>query len=235
MSNFEVISGDKAADLINMLQRGNVLVKVSVPRSDYSQLTVITDIQKQIGNHYFRIDPPQGLHAALDQKSDKKLLFEFSSDDKLPHRFESLIKTLDKEMWLHFPEQIQRFQLRDNFRLKAPGDAYVTGTVNETPVKMIVDNLSLGGLFCHCPNAAKPHIEVGLKLKNLTLEIFFAGQGHAVTVGRAVVRRLEGRTQPKHFGVAFQFLSITNEDKKRLTQIVYDLQRDYLRNRVRDD
>lgn len=234
MSDFETISGDKAASLIERLKQSKVLVKVSVPKTDYGQLTVITDIAQHGGDQCFQIDPPQGFQSALDQSADKKLLFEFSSSNRLPHRFETIAKALDQETWFRFPDQIQRYQLRDNFRIKAPADACVTVDIEDTPVKMAVDNISLGGLFCHCPNSAKKSVEVGLKLIKLKLEIQFDGERRAVTIARAVVRRFDGRTKPKHFGVAFEFLSLKNEERKRLTQIIYDLQREQLRSRLKD-
>lgn len=235
MSDFETISGDKAANLIEILKQSKVLVKVSVPKTDYGQLTVITDIARHGGDQYFQIDPPQGFQSALDQSADQKLRFEFSSSNRLPHRFETVAKTLGKETWFLCPEHIQRFQLRDNFRIKAPADAHVAVNIGHTPVNMTVDNISLGGLFCHCPNSVKQSVEVGLKLSQLKLGIHFDGEGRAVTVSRAVVRRLDGRTKPRHFGVALEFLSLKNEERKRLTQIVYDLQREQLRSRLKEE
>lgn len=235
MSSFEKISDEKVADLIQALIRKQTLVKVAVPNGDFEQLTVITATRSDGGQRAFQIDPPKGLHAALRQNSCDVLLFEFSTDNRLPHRFESSIKESGEEFWLHFPEHIQRFQLRNNFRIKAPANVHATGFINETKVTMTVDNISLGGLFCHCPNTDKPLIYLGLKMQNLDLVFSFGGERQMLTISRAAVRRVEGRTRPKHFGVAFEFLHMKAEAKKRLTQIIYDLQRDFLKNRLKDE
>lgn len=235
MSDFETISGDKLNALIQNLKQNNILIKISIPKGDYGQLTVITDIREDSDGHSFQIDPPNGLLAALTKHPNHPLIIEFSSKDKLPHRFEAHLKETKDEIWFAFPEQIQRFQLRNNFRIKAPADAHITAIIDDTTVKMYVDNISIGGLFCHCPNTVKEKIVVGHKLKNISLMISYSDKNHMVKIGRAIVRRVEGRKRPKHFGVAFEFLTMKFDEKKRLTQIVYDLQREYLRNRIRDE
>lgn len=235
MSNFETISGDKLVALIQSLKQNNILIKISIPQGDYGQLTVITDIRKDSAGQSFQIDPPNGLQAALSQHPNQTLVIEFSNEDKLPHRFEAHLKETEAEMWFTFPEEIQRFQLRNNFRIKTPADAHITTLIDDMNVKMYIDNISIGGIFCHCPNTVKEKIAVDYRLKDVTLFISYSDKSHMVKIGRAIVRRVEGRTRPKHFGVAFEFLSMKFEERKRLSQIVYDLQREHLRNRIRDE
>ena len=234
MPDYELISGRKAFDQLIALLEEKTLVKVAIPDHDYEQLTVITDFRDESDGPLFQIDPPKGIHQALRERSTSVLLFEFSNDHRLPHRFEANIKEISHEIWLNAPDVIQRYQLRNNFRLKAPSNVFAVCLIQDNQAKMIVGNISLGGLYCHCPNTFKAAVSLNLKIDNLDLLFSFGGERQVVSIKRAVVRRIEGRTQPKHFGIAFEFLHMKTEAKKRLTQIIYDLQRDFLKSRLKD-
>jgi c-di-GMP-binding flagellar brake protein YcgR len=235
MPDFERLPKEKSAELIGTLVKSRLLVKVAVPKTDFEQLTVVTKTNHEGKSPSFQIDPPAGLLEAIRKKSSQMLFFEFVSDDRLPHRFEASIKQAGgEEVWLDFPNHIQRYQLRNNFRIKAPANANATTLIAETKITMIVDNISLGGVYCHCPNHIKESVALEQCVAEMCLVFSFGGQCHLVTIDQSIVRRIEGRTRPRHFGLAFEFLRIKMEAKQRLTQIVYDLQRDYLRRRVRD-
>ncbi|MFZ1983548.1 MAG: PilZ domain-containing protein [Desulfatitalea sp.] len=233
MSNFEKITGPKVVEIIHELISGKTLVKVSIPKKDFERLTIVIGTRTEGGVLHFQIDPPEGLWMAL-QKADQPetLRFEFLDETRLPHRFEAPLNDYDQEIWLQCPEYIQRYQLRNDFRIKAPANAHATALINETELKMHVDNISLGGLYCHCPNSAKAMLFKDQIIENLDLVFTFGGEYQMLSIGRAVVRRLEGRTRQRHFGVAFEFAQMNTEVKKRLTQIIYGLQRDYLKNRM---
>ncbi|RJQ83025.1 MAG: hypothetical protein C4519_07565 [Desulfobacteraceae bacterium] len=232
MSNYERITDQKVADLIHDLMRNQTLVKVSTADKEFGKLTVITATRGEGLDMCFRIDPPEGLIPLLHQIEAPALHFEFASDDRLPHRFEAQLKEVTREVWLQCPEHIQRYQLRNNFRIKAPANAHAMGRMEDQTIRMPVENISLGGALCHCPNSAKPLIVKDQIMKNLDLFFSFGGESHLVTIERAVVRRLEGRTRPRYFGVAFEFVRVKQDVQKRLVQIIYGLHRDFLKNRL---
>lgn len=234
MANYEKIPGKKIHGLISALIKNRTLIKVAVPDIDYEQLTIVTGAKKGIGGPCFQIDPPDGLAQAIQDNSIKSLFFEFSAEDRLPQRFEAAVKEAATEIWLRYPEIVKRYQLRNDFRIKVPPNAYATLFIAETKVEMVIDNLSLGGIFCHCPNRYKDLVSVGLQCGSIDMAFSYGGQRQIVSADRGVVCRLEGRTMTRHFGVAFEFTHLKANTRRRLTQIVYDLQRDYLRNRSRN-
>jgi c-di-GMP-binding flagellar brake protein YcgR len=235
MSNFEKITGPKVVEIIDDLITGKTLVKVSIPRHDFERLTIVIGTRSEDDVLYFRIDSPEGLWMAMQQAGQPETLrFEFLDEGRLPHRFEAPLNTRDQEIWLQCPEYIQRYQLRNDFRIKAPANAHATALINEIELKMHVDNISLGGLYCHCPNSAKAMLFKDQIIENLDLVFIFGGEYQMITIGRAVVRRMDGRTRQRHFGVAFEFMQMNIEVKKRLTQIIYGLQRDYLKSRMKN-
>jgi hypothetical protein len=235
MPNFENITGPKVFDLIQDLIKGKALVKVSIQGKDFERLTVILAIHVETaGIARFQIDPPEGLWLVLRQLRQPILYFEFMSQDRLPHRFEIPLADPDTEGWLPCPRTIKRYQLRNDFRINAPANAYATAIINEAEFKMAIDNISLGGFFCHCPNSAKALLFKDQIIENLSLVFSFGGEYQMLPIGRVVVRRIDGRTRQRHFGVAFEFTLVDDETKKRLVQLVYALQREYLQNRTRE-
>lgn len=233
MASYEKVPREKVGGVLDALIRNKTLIKVVAPDIDYERLTIVTEAGRGRGGECFQIDPPEGLAEALQKNAIDSLLFEFSTEDRLPHRFEASVKESATQIWLWYPDHIKRFQLRNNFRIKAPDDANATILIGDTKAKMIVENLSLGGIFCHCPNRHKELITNGLQCGSIDMVFNFEGRRQTVSVDKGIVRRLEGRTVARHFGVAFEFTHVKIDAKKRLTGIIYDLQRSYLKNRSR--
>lgn len=234
MTDFETISGKKIIELIDELIKNRTFVKVVVPGADYERLTVITRKKGKDAKRKFEIDPPEGMKALLPREGIATIHFEFSSENKLPHRFRASVASFGETICLNYPDTIRRYQLRDNFRIKAPDDTHCTTVVQGTIVHMGIENISLGGMFCHCPETFKVLFEMGLSVSNLQLKLTFGGKEHMLSIDTAIVRRIEGRVRPKHFGIAFDFIRLKPEAVKALTRIVYGLQRNYLQNRLKN-
>ncbi len=236
MSEFETLSDTKIFDLLKDLIKGKTLVKVSIYGGDFERLTLVRGVDfENTDKARFQIDPPEGLWTALKQLPQAILRFEFFSQDRLPHRFEVTFEESYNEGWLPCPQTIRRYQLRNDFRIKTPPNAYATALINETEFKMAMDNISLGGIFCHCPNSAKAFLFKDQIIENLSLVFTVEGEYHMISIGRVVVRRIGGRTRQKHFGVAFEFTQFDAEARKRLVQLIYGFQREFLQNRLKDD
>ena len=233
MANFEKIKGQKVVDLLQDLIKAKTLVTVSIINKDFERLTVVLAIHvEKAGLIRFQIDPPEGFWAALQKLHQPILRFEFLNKDHIPHRFDVPFEDAGDEGWLPVPEIIKRYQLRNDFRLKAPANAYATALINEAEFRMSLDNISLGGFFCHCPNSAKALLFKDQIIENLSLVLVLDGEYRMVSIDRAVVRRIEGRTRQRHFGVAFEFAQVNTEAQKHLVQLVYGLQREYLQMRL---
>ena len=232
MIDFEKIEGQRVIDIVHYLFSEKTLVKVSLRDKEFDHLTVITNLRNESNERTFQIDPPAGLYALIKQSAPRELDFEFTGSDQLPHKFSAQLQHAgQKEIWLSYPAFIQRHQLRNNFRIKVPTEAQLQVLVGQTDVRMIIDNISLGGAFCHCSNGYKPLFEEKQQLNKLEMMFTLSDHCIEVPIERAVVRRLEPRTRPKHFGVALEFVQISNEARKKLTQEIYDIQRYYLQSR----
>lgn len=235
MATFENLDGEKLLSVFQLLAEHQTLIKVHIPRVKYESLTIVTDARVNGRQQMFQIDVPEGLHAAIEESDSKKLLFEFTSEDKVIHRFTSEIVTVGKNnISMLYPLIIQRHQQRDNFRIKTPLDSYATLWLEEgTTVRMEIDNVSLGGAYCYCPNRYKASMHQGLELTGMELAFTLRNQCSLVIIQKAAIKRAERGRRPKCFGIAFEFIKINRDNKKLLVQLIYELQRLYLQNRAR--
>jgi c-di-GMP-binding flagellar brake protein YcgR len=235
MTTFENLDGDKLLSIFQQLVKQQVLIKVYLPQVDYESLTIVTGARNDGRRPTFQIDVPKGLHAAIEESKSNQLSFEFTSTDKVTHRFKSDIATIEKKfIFLLYPPIIQRHQQRDNFRIKAPFDSYATVLLENAMIRMEIENISLGGVYCYCPNRYKSAMAQGLVLTGMELIFTLKNQYYSVIIQQTAVKRLESRHRPKHFGIAFEFIKIKRDHKKQLVQLIYELQRVYLQNRLKD-
>ena len=72
-----------------------------------------------------------------------------------------------------------------------------------------------------------------LQLTGMELYFTLKNQCVNVSIQRTIIKRIESRHRPKHFGVAFEFIQIKKDAKKILVQQIYELQRAFLQNRLK--
>jgi c-di-GMP-binding flagellar brake protein YcgR len=234
ISTFENIDGDKLLSIFQQLISQRIYIKVYLPQVDYESLTLITDTCNDGRQPMFRIDIPKGLPKAIAQTKSNRLAFEFTSSDKVTHRFNSDIETVsDDTISLFYPSFIQRHQQRDNFRVKVPFDSHAIVSIDDNKIRMEIDNVSLGGVYCYCRNKYKSMMTQDLELTGMELYFTFKNQCVNVSIQRTMIKRMEIRHRPKHFGLAFEFIQIKRDAKKLLVQQIYELQRAFLQNRLK--
>jgi c-di-GMP-binding flagellar brake protein YcgR len=234
MQTFENIDGTKLLSIFQQLERQKILVKVSLPKIDFESLTLVTETAANGKQQSFNIAPPKGLIPAIAEIKADRLSFEFTSSDHVIHRFASIIDAISEQtIVLRYPAFIQRHQQRDNFRLKVPYDSYAQVQVEDTQIRLEIDNISLGGVYCFCPNKYKALITPDLELADMQLFWTLKDNCCTISVQRCVVKRLERRHRPKHFGVAFEFVQVKRDARKSLVQQIYELQRSFLQNRLK--
>jgi len=234
MQTFENIDGDKLLSIFQQLITQKIFIKVYLPQVDYESLTLVTDTRDDGRRPTFKIDVPKGLRRALSGTKSNRLSFEFTSSDKVIHRFNSNIEAISgSTISLFYPPFIHRHQQRDNFRVKVPFDSHAIVTIDEKKIRMEIDNVSLGGLYCYCQNKYKPLIAQDLELTGMELYFTFKNQCVNVPIQRTMIKRLESRHRPRHFGVAFEFIRIKKDARKLLIQQIYELQRAFLQNRLK--
>ena len=234
MTTFETIEGLKIDSIFDHLVGERTLVKVSLPRTSYEQLTLVTDVREDQNSKAFRIDPPKGLMDNLRQAHTDRLEFEFTGPDQLLHRFEaSATSSSDSAIWFEYPQQIARYQMRDNFRVTLGNNSFAEMKIDDQKVRMEIDNLSLGGAYCLCKKKFKPLFIEASRLKGMTLKIALKNDAFILDIDVVQVKRIEPQKRPKLFGIAFQFIRMQNDVKKKLIRYIYEMQRLYLQTRLK--
>ena len=234
MTMNENIEGPKILSIISRLVSDKTLVKLSLEHSAYERLSLVTKIQKSAPHHLFDIDPPKGLLEAVSENDSRMIHFEFSSNDGVIHRFDALIDGIsESQVILQFPSFIQRHQQRNNFRVKAVFDSYATLSIDDTELRMKIDNVSLGGVYCYCPTRYKSMFSVDQIHQNMTLSITMEKECFVIPIEQVRVNRMESKPKPKQFGMAFEFIRMKRDARKTLVQQVYELQRYLLQNRLK--
>ncbi len=235
MTTFENLDGDKLLAIFRQLVRQKIFVKVYLPQVNYESLTVVTDTHDSGRQPTFQIDVPEGLLGAIKESKSNQLLFEFINTDKVTHSFKSdVLKIRKKSISMLYPPIIQRHQKRENFRIKAPFDSFAVICLEGATIRMEVDNVSLGGVYCYCPNRYKASMVEGLVLADMGMTFTLRNKCSCVTIQQATIKRVESRHRPKRFGIAFEFIKVDRDNRKLLVQLIYNLQRAYLKNRLKN-
>ncbi len=234
MTSFETIEGMKIDTIFDHLINKKVLVKVSLPDSTYENLTLFTAVKKDQKLKEFRMDPPKGLIDNLRQAQSDRLAFEFTGPDQLLHRFDAAPTAVsDSAMWLEFPQQVARYQMRDNFRVKVLAGSYAELRIDELAIRMEIDNLSLGGVYCLCKKKFKPLFEMEHRFEMMTLSVALKNDTFVSTIDSVQVKRIEPQSKPRYFGIAFEFTKMHNDVRKNLVQYIYEMQRQFLQTRLK--
>jgi c-di-GMP-binding flagellar brake protein YcgR len=234
MPIYENIEGPKLLTLFHQLAGNKTLVTVSVEHHGFESLTVVTRTAKEGSNDIFFIDPPKGLIEAVTASKSNLLHFEFNSEDRVSHHFEAeIIKKSSDSISLLLPLLVQRHQQRDNYRVKVFHESYAKLSIDDKQLRMVIKNVSLGGVYCLCKNKHKSNFHEAQILDNLEMHMRVDAECFVVPIQKVKVNRFESEPIPKHFGIAFEFIKIKRSPKKLLVQQIYKLQRHFLQTRLK--
>ncbi len=238
MIQADVIRGDAIAEVLNELIQSRTLVRIKLIGKHYEQLTLIHAIRTRKGERYFLIENPIELQDILIDYSGLPFQFEFTSPENIPYSFTTLGDWMeDEEIWLRFPETIERRQKRRNFRIEVPPNTFLYFTHRDRKHTLSVVNLSLGGSFgawMQQPNGCHPlEIAVGDIIEHLKLVFRNGPLTRQLTILQAKVVRTEQQASSRDICLACEFLQMDKENERKLTEIIFELQRQILRKRIR--
>ena len=237
MDAYGKISGNKVLEALQYLKDKKVLIKIAVKGSAFENVSLLTDLDAEGTNPRFCIDPPDGMRDALQLKKKSTLYCEFNGEDKVLYHFSLPIEDWHGDFWFPLPSQIERIQRRRNFRLEAPMGTTLTLRQLEPPVRLLVLDFSLGGLLCMVESlkdgkGKRRVLYRGRTLNNL--ELVFDGDDEApvlIRILRARIVRTGRNPNNNHEQYAFEFIAFDKAEEKKLTGVLYSIQRKILRQR----
>lgn len=236
----EKIKGKGRFDIFQKLQSDKTLVKIHIPSKDYERLTMVTGIRTQDNVPFFLIDHPGDFEQTLDDQKDRRMDFEFTGKDNIQYSFRSSGgKITGDEIWIRFPDLIERRQRRESFRLEAPMGAKLHLKGDLTEHEMSVIDISLGGTSGVIIDGnrkkgtrADPIFKTGETLRNLQLRFPSMEKELTVCIKKSVVRRVQKIPRTNRYRYGLQFAEMEKEEEVVLTKLIYRIQREYLRNRL---
>ncbi len=233
------VQGAKLIELFNELIGQKTIISMNVVGAGFDRLTCITGTVHDAGGRHLLIDPPDDFEEAAADKDLWHLRFNFNGPDQLEYIFSTRGGELaDQNLKIPFPEYVERLQRRRNFRV----DVF-TGTRMHFQLKKIkgvldVVNVSLGGSYGVLVKHNFKFIRGSvLKMDQQVydINIVFPGDENepdeTVYVKQAEIKRVEHDQDRGFYRYAFEFKKIDKEERQRLTQIIYGLQRKYLQRR----
>ncbi len=239
MNDHGKVQDERLTALFNELIEKKVIISIHVIGTAFERLTCITSVEQDSGGSYLLIDRPEGFSQAAGQAEAWNLKFNFNGPDHLEYIFSTCGGELcGPNLKVPLPEYVERLQRRKNFRiLTVPGTKLLFAA---DKVKGVIDliNISLGGAFGILrKHKSKAHdsslLAVDQRLHKIGL-IFPADKDvdeQLVVVNRAEVRRIEQDKERRLYKYAFEFMDIDKEQKQKLIQAIYHIQRQYLKNR----
>lgn len=232
--DYDIIEGRRIGDIFQHLLQNHVMVKVFAGGQEIDRLLLIDEIEQREGGSFsFKIALNDELRTELIKGTPNRISFEFKGPDHLPYQCEARLSNFNEDhIWLYGPDHLRRYQLRNNFRVYAPRGVQLKTTINKTVIVMDIVNISLGGVFCHVDAEMTDMVKKRKSIRSVDLIFTYQDQCCEVRIQLAEMRRFEGRPRAGKAGVAYEFIRIEPEEKKKLIDQIYDLQREQLRGRL---
>ncbi len=238
METSEKIHGKEKIGIFQQLVDERRLVQFQIREISMDGLTFIRAIRKDWSKDYFLIDVPEELWTAITNPKKLLIEFEFTGSDKLPYRFKSIGgKKIRNEVWLLFPKYIERIQLREHFRIEVKTKAkFIFGPEGATQ-SMKVINFSEGGALAEFQPSGDSlrnyrMIKADKILGNCKLILISRVNHLTINIKRSRLVRVTEDPSIRRYLCAIQFVEIAVDEKNKLTQLIYNLQRDFLRRRL---
>ena len=240
MEKIEKVHGDAILKLFKECQQDRLPLTFRLTNGNYERLTYIIDILKRKRIYYFLIECQQSFQKTTANLDIIPLNFEFIGRDEIKYTFETSVSEISHDVIrIRFPEIVYRYQRRRLFRLEAPHGTRLYFNVNGARYKLLVINISLGGTLGVLVSLTK-EMERELKvlspkiLKNV--ELIFPSQSDThgdskVNIKKCRIARQERNLQTQKYECALEFKEISEAQHKKLTELFYRWQREYLRKR----
>ncbi len=241
MDDPDRIKGQRSLDIFNRLIKERSLVKMQILSAEYEQLTIITGVKTRGNKSFLLIDSPKNFNDAVEDLDNVEIKFEFSEKDGVRFNFKcNGGKVLDKDIWVAFPDYIERIQRRKDFRLWFSDGTIIHFEMDSNRYKMALKNISMGGAYVEISmvkNEDKeiPAFKPGDVLTDIELTFPLDEEEVKVHIEKASIIRSSELERQKGYSLGLQFIEIGKNEINILKKIIYDFQRNFLQKRLKTD
>jgi c-di-GMP-binding flagellar brake protein YcgR len=238
MTESEKIKGGAIPKLFEELLYAKTHLKLTLVDTDYEHLTLISALVNRNKAPHFIIDTPEGLEQAAADIDPWHLHFEFTEKDHIKYTFTTTGGEIgNNRIYVKYPREIKRWQRRELFRLKAPAGTKLYLTQHTARHELDVINISIGGTLAALVQTSPhdlenpPFADTQL-LKDIELIFPSEIMRQPIKIKTIQVKRIKKNSEKTGCVVALEFNAISTGEEKRLTDLIYRLQRQHLRHRL---
>jgi c-di-GMP-binding flagellar brake protein YcgR len=238
MAESEKISGSGIPSIFEELLQRKTLLKLILVNTDFEHHTVVTALRRKKNGPHFIIATPEGFKEAAADIDIWHIRFEFTGKDNIRYVFTTIGGQIaDNQIFIKLPQEVERKQRRRLFRINAPAGTKLCFSIHVTPHELEVIDISLGGSLAALvqtdmhvqPNPPFPDMHA---LKDVEL-VFPAGiSRQPIRIKTAQIKRMKKNSETTRYEMALEFNEISKRDERLLTDLIYRLQRQYLRKRL---
>ena len=238
MAEYEKIKGGAIPKLFKELLRHKTILKMTLVETGHEHLALITGLDNRNNAPHFIIDLPEGLEQAAAGTDRWHLHFEFTGKDHIKYTFTTTDTQIDQNrIYIKYPQKIDRWQRRELFRIVAPLGTKLCLMHDSVRHELGVINISIGGTLAALVQTRSHRFEKAPfadKQFLKDIELIFPSEimQIPIRIQSAQIRRIKRNSEVTGYKVGFEFYEIDSAEKKRLTDLIYQLQRQHLRQRL---
>jgi c-di-GMP-binding flagellar brake protein YcgR len=238
MAESEKIDGNGVTRIFEELLQRKTHLELNLQGTDYQQLTIVTALRTQKSDPSFYIDTPEGFREATADIDPWHIRFEFTGKDNIKYIFHTVGGRIsDHRIKIKLPEFVERRQRRRLFRINAPAGTLLCFAIGATRYEFEVIDMSLGGslaVMVQTDSYASPEPPLpGIgELKDVELVFPKEIYHQAIRIETAQIKRTKKNTEVPSYEMALEFAEMSNRHENLLTDLIYRLQRRYLRKRL---
>jgi c-di-GMP-binding flagellar brake protein YcgR len=230
----DTIGGKSLFGLFERLKEERTPLQLTVFGRNYERLSVVTGVKSGKSESCLLIDSPPRLAEDIPEHTGLKVKIEFLDKDRIQYAFRSeIVRVIGEDIWLAFPEYVERIQRRKHFRIAPPMGTKISFLRDGKPQEASVINLSEGGALLSFSLGTRegPKLWPGEEFRSLHLRCFGERVSAEFRVRKAIVKRAEKNPQVTNPVYAFQFLDMESKDKQALQVFIFQCQREMLQRR----
>jgi c-di-GMP-binding flagellar brake protein YcgR len=238
MAKYEKIKDSALTKIFEELINYKTFLKLNFLNSDYKQLTRITALADRNNEPYFIIETPEGFEHVAAKNAPWRIRFEFAGRDHIKYRFTTTAGEIHgNRTFIKMPRVMERNQRRKLFRIDAPAETKLCLSLDGVRHKLEVINLSIGGSLAalvqtNSDGKGSPPFVDNYFLKNAELVFPAEIMRQPIKISAVQIKRMKMNTETKRYEVALEFYEIEKSEEQKLTDLIYELQRQYLRKRL---